>query len=56
MELGVMIGLRMHETKLLVIIEHLMIWVVRNYCIFETVTYANMKQLENNMETHEVYL
>jgi hypothetical protein len=32
------------------------IWVKRNQCIFETVTHANMKSLENNMETHKAYI
>jgi hypothetical protein len=33
-----------------------MIWVIRNKCIFETVADTNMKQLENNKGTHQVFV
>jgi hypothetical protein len=33
-----------------------MIWLMGNWCIFETVTDTNLKHLENSKEVHQVYV
>jgi hypothetical protein len=32
-----------------------MIWVIRNLCYYETITDTDVKQIENNVETHKVF-